>query len=142
MMEVTHDVLREMEQPAHTRCRDADAVQQRIALEEQQQAEKVRQREAKARLHGPCPECGSELTPITLFGRGPENPLSGAAVDAALLYYVEQGAGRSMMLGMFTEIGHVLAAICPSCRRIAFRGQPKDLRTEPPPCSTGQESWG
>jgi hypothetical protein len=94
-------------------------------LEEQQQAEEMRQREANARFYGPCPECGSELTPIMLFGRGPENPLTGAAVDAALLYYVEKGAGRSMMLQKFSEIGHVLAAICSSCRRIVLRGQPK-----------------
>jgi hypothetical protein len=71
-----------------------------------------------------CPDCGGTLRPIQLFGRGPANPLSGAATDTVVAYYTEAGAERSTWLAMFQEAGRVHASMCAGCHRIFLYGSP------------------
>jgi hypothetical protein len=71
-----------------------------------------------------CLDCGGELRPIKLFGRGYENPISGAAVDAELVYFADADAERSTWLSMFRETGRVHAKLCAGCRRISLYGIP------------------
>jgi uncharacterized OB-fold protein len=73
-------------------------------------------------LPNACPDCGDSLQPVQLFGRGPANPLSGAALDAAVIYYTDAGAERSTWLSKFEEKGRVEARMCASCRRIFLYG--------------------
>jgi hypothetical protein len=72
-----------------------------------------------------CPDCGGNLTAIKLFGRGWENPVSGAAIDAEVVHYAEADAQRSTFKSMFTEAGTVHATLCGKCRRIFLHGDPK-----------------
>ena len=65
-----------------------------------------------------CPDCKVELTTIKLFGRGWENPLTGAAIDADLSFYSDAEADRSLLSGMFKPQGGVESYLCPSCSRI------------------------
>jgi uncharacterized OB-fold protein len=71
-----------------------------------------------------CPDCGGELAPVKLFGRGSENPFSGAAIDTELSYYTDADAQRGTWLGMFTERGRVRTTLCQSCRRLFLHGFP------------------
>jgi uncharacterized OB-fold protein len=73
-------------------------------------------------LPNACPDCGGSLQPVQLFGRGPVSPISGAARDAAVIYYTDAGAERSAFLAMFEEKGRVEARMCASCRRIFLYG--------------------
>jgi hypothetical protein len=64
---------------------------------------------------------------VTLFGRGPENPISGAAIDAALLYYTDAAGERGSVwwgFGMLTPKGTVRTMMCTACRRIFLYGTP------------------
>jgi hypothetical protein len=70
-----------------------------------------------------CPDCGGELEAVTLFGRGPENPLSGAAIDAAVLHYADPDGKRGWAFGMLTPKGRVQSLLCTSCRRIFLYGR-------------------
>jgi hypothetical protein len=72
-----------------------------------------------------CPDCGGSLKAITLFGRGPQNPLSGAATDAEVVYYANAQTKRSSILSMFDAAGTVVATCCDNCRRIFLHGIPK-----------------
>ncbi len=71
-----------------------------------------------------CPDCNGELAAIKLFGRGWKNPVSGAAIDAEVMYYADADAERSSFLSMFEEAGTVRATICNGCRRIFLHGVP------------------
>ena len=86
------------------------------------------QKEIDAR-HGQCPECGDSYEPIRLFGRSGANPISGAAIDAELTYYTDHDAARSAFHAMYTEIGYIHAAMCPSCRKVDLRAEPKTYGT-------------
>jgi hypothetical protein len=72
-----------------------------------------------------CPDCHGELTKITLFGRGWENPITGIAVDADVSYYVDAEAERSDFSGMFKPKGMVEAYLCLACGRIFLYGSLK-----------------
>ncbi len=72
-----------------------------------------------------CPDCSGELMHIKLFGRGWQNPISGAAIDCELAYYADADAERSSFLNMFEEAGIVRATMCNDCMRIFLRGVPK-----------------
>ncbi|HEX8199838.1 MAG TPA: hypothetical protein VF590_05080 [Isosphaeraceae bacterium] len=121
---VCRDCLK-ADRAAEERRRLDEEARWRASADEQLRVQEARRRkETEARL-GRCPECGGPLHPIQLFGRGPTNPLGGAAIDAELSYYTDEDAQRSLMHRMFTESGFVLAAICSDCRRIVLRGQPK-----------------
>jgi hypothetical protein len=64
---------------------------------------------------------------VTLFGRGPENPLSGAAVDTALVYYTDGDPERGSVwlgFGMLTPKGKVRTLMCTACQRFFFYGAP------------------
>ncbi len=74
---------------------------------------------------GPCPDCGGALAAIKLFGRGWKNPVSGAAVDAEVMYYADGNAQRSSFLGMFREAGTVRTTMCVGCRRIFLHAVPE-----------------
>jgi hypothetical protein len=74
-----------------------------------------------------CADCGGPLEAVALFGRGPQNPLTGVAIDAALQYYTDAGANRTSLwwgAGMLTAKGTVQASMCTSCRRIFLYGIP------------------
>ncbi len=75
--------------------------------------------------HNACPDCGGLLQGIALFGRGPSNPLSGAAIDTAVLYYTDAGAKRSRWLEMLEEQGTVETSMCTACHRIFLYGIPR-----------------
>ncbi len=72
----------------------------------------------------PCPDCGGALVAIKLFGRGWKNPISGAAVDAEVMYYADEHTKRSGLLSMFEEAGTVRATMCSGCRRIFLHAVP------------------
>jgi len=80
---------------------------------------------SQSTLENQCPDCGGGLTAIKLFGRGWENPVSGAAIDAEVVHYAEADAVRSTFKSMFTETGTVRATLCGECRRIFLHGDPK-----------------
>lgn len=69
-----------------------------------------------------CPDCNGELSAIKLFGRGWKNPISGAAIDAELIYYADAEAERSSILSMYEPAGTVRATMCNECRRIFLHG--------------------
>jgi hypothetical protein len=69
-----------------------------------------------------CPDCKVELTPIQLFARGWENPLTGVAVDTGLNFYTDTDADRSLLSGMFKPKGQIESYLCPSCGRIYLFG--------------------
>jgi len=73
---------------------------------------------------GQCPDCSGALVAIKLFGRGYKNPLSGAAIDAEVMYYADEHAKRSGFLGMFAEAGTVRVTMCIGCRRIFAHAVP------------------
>lgn len=72
-----------------------------------------------------CPDCKGELAAIKLFGRGWRNPISGAAIDAEMVYYAEADAQRTLIQSMFEPAGTLQAAMCNECRRIFLHGIPK-----------------
>ena len=107
--------------------------QQRVRQEEDAAREAAFQQELRGQLPKeqtqasalpPCPDCGAALVEIKLFGRGAENPFSGAAIDTAVVYYTDADASRSWWLGMLKERGKVRATICRSCHRIFLHGVP------------------
>jgi hypothetical protein len=53
------------------------------------------------------------------------NFVSGAAIDAEVMYYADADAERSSVLSMFEEAGTVRATMCNGCRRIFLHGVPK-----------------
>jgi len=69
-----------------------------------------------------CPDCNGELTKITLFGRGWENPISGIAVDTELSFYTDEEAKRGNFAGMFKAKGSVESFVCNDCGRIFLYG--------------------
>jgi hypothetical protein len=71
-----------------------------------------------------CPDCNGDLAGIKLFGRGWQNPVSGSATDAEVIYYTDTDAERSAFLSMFEEAGTVRATMCNGCRRIFLHGLP------------------
>ncbi len=71
-----------------------------------------------------CPDCNGGLEDIKLFGRSWKNPLSGAAIDAEVMYYAAANAKRSSMMSMYEEAGTVRATMCHECRRIFLHGIP------------------
>jgi hypothetical protein len=73
-----------------------------------------------------CPDCGGALRAITLFGRGPQNPISGAATDTAVIYYTDAEANRSPWLSMLDIQGEVRTLMCRGCNRLFFYGVPKE----------------
>ncbi|MDR3577787.1 MAG: hypothetical protein P4L50_28305 [Anaerolineaceae bacterium] len=72
-----------------------------------------------------CPDCSGELTKITLFGRGWENPITGLADDAEVGYYTDVDAERSTFKGMFKAKGSVESFLCNHCGRIFLYGTQK-----------------
>lgn len=79
---------------------------------------------ASSALPTACPDCGGSLKDVTLFGRGPANPLSGAATDAAVMFYTDAEAVRSPWLAMLEVEGEVHSMLCRACGRIFFYGVP------------------
>lgn len=71
-----------------------------------------------------CPDCKGELEAIKLFGRGWKNPVSGAAIDAEMIYYTDASAERSSFRSMFDAAGTVQATMCRECQRIFLHGVP------------------
>ena len=77
-----------------------------------------------------CPDCGGTLVPIRLFGRGPLNPFTGAAIAADVAYYADEPARRGKLLAsiwkplMFKASGSVRAARCTACDRIFLHAAP------------------
>lgn len=69
-----------------------------------------------------CPDCNGELTKITLFGRGWENPITGMATDTELSFFTDEDANRSGLTGMFKPKGSVAAYLCQHCGRILLYG--------------------
>jgi len=86
--------------------------------------EQLQQQRTHSSALPPCPDCGAALVEIKLFGRGAENPLSGAAIDTAVVYFSDADASRSWGFAMLKEKGMVRATICPSCHRIFLYGVP------------------
>jgi hypothetical protein len=80
---------------------------------------------SRSAQESPCPDCSGELVAIKLFGRGRENPISGAALDAEVVYYTDENAERSFILGMLEATGIVRATMCSVCRRIFLHAVPK-----------------
>jgi hypothetical protein len=79
-------------------------------------------------IQGQCPDCKGELVGIKLFGRGYQVPLTGAAIDAEVVYYADADAERSTFFCMFEEAGTVRATMCNGCRRIFLHGDEAFLR--------------
>lgn len=71
-----------------------------------------------------CPDCGGSLREITLFGRGMSNPLSGIAVDAAVVHFAAAQARPGFWLGMFDAEGTVQSLLCDECRRVFLYAAP------------------
>jgi len=73
-----------------------------------------------------CPDCRAALIPITMVARGEANRLTGAAIDAEVAYYVNEGASRSVTFAarMFEPAGTVRATLCSGCRRIFLHAVP------------------
>lgn len=71
-----------------------------------------------------CPDCGGAMREIILFGRGPQNPLSGAACDTAVVHYTDAKATRSAWLEMFDVEGEVRSMLCRKCNRLFLYGLP------------------
>ncbi len=72
-----------------------------------------------------CPDCAGSMRAVQLFGRGPKNPVSGAAVDAAVVHYADGETSRSTWLEMFDVAGEVRAMMCQACGRIFLYGTPR-----------------
>lgn len=73
-----------------------------------------------------CPDCAGPLFAVTLFGRSSRNPVSGAAIDAAVVYYTNAEATRSTWLSMFEVEGEVRSMMCRACGRLFLYGEPKE----------------
>lgn len=74
--------------------------------------------------HHDCPDCGSTLLAITLFGRGERQQPGGTPTDAPLLYYAAASPKRNGWLGMLTEVGGVASYKCTGCERIFMYSRP------------------
>ena len=72
-----------------------------------------------------CPDCSGTMREITLFGRSSQNPISGAAIDAAVVYYTDAEAARSTLMQMFNVEGEVRSLMCRECGRLFLYGVPK-----------------
>jgi hypothetical protein len=126
--------IRQQEEAARQRAIDAqiraeqDRARQRreAALGEDLGQQLEKQRQLQSVSLPPCPDCGADLVEIKLFGRSGENPLSGAAIDTAVVYYAHVEARRGWAFGMLKEQGGVRATICTSCHRIFLHGVPLD----------------
>jgi hypothetical protein len=79
-----------------------------------------------AALPSACPDCAGPLHEITLFARSAENPISGAAIDTAVVYYTGAEATRSTWLSMFQVRGEVRTLMCGKCARIFLYGVPDE----------------
>lgn len=75
-------------------------------------------------LPSTCPDCGGSFRKITLFGRGMQNPVSGAAHDAAVVHYAAAQARRGFWLGMFDAEGTIDALLCGECSRVFLYASP------------------
>lgn len=71
-----------------------------------------------------CPDCEESLREVALFGRSAQNPVTGAAVDTAVVYYTDAEATRSTWLQMFDAEGEVRSMLCRACGRIFLYGSP------------------
>jgi hypothetical protein len=114
-------------------CRNAEAKQQaEVEQDEARRAheaanEMMKQRQGIPQVYpNGCPSCGSRLSPIMLFGRSGEAPLTGYPVDAGVAYYTDPEAEKSFWSTRFIEKGVVRAVICQSCHRIFLHGFPCD----------------
>jgi hypothetical protein len=74
-----------------------------------------------------CPDCAGPLREVTLFGRSAQNAISGAAIDAAVVYYTNAEATRSTWLSMFEAEGELRSLMCRACRRLFIYGEPKEM---------------
>jgi len=67
-----------------------------------------------------CPDCGTEMQPVKLFGKGP-----GGHEDVAVRFYTAGHATRGWT-GRFPAEGRLTARMCSSCGRIALYGGPDE----------------
>ena len=126
------DRLRQEEEAAQERvneeeirvARELSRQRREAAMQEDlnQQFEKQQQEHSVSLL--PCPDCRAGLVEIKLFGRSAENPLSGAAIDTAVVYFAYAEASRSWGFAMLKEKGNVRVTMCTSCHRIFLHGVP------------------
>src|SRR6476619_7439884 len=79
-----------------------------------------------------CPDCAGTMREVTLFGRSAVNPLSGAGVDAAVVYFTGADATRSIWLSMFKVEGNVRSLLCRECGRMFLYGVPMDAPSAEP----------
>jgi hypothetical protein len=75
-----------------------------------------------------CVDCAGALREIVLFGRGEVHPITGSAVDAAVIHYTDANAVRGAWLGLFQISGDVKSLMCSACGRIFLYGVAKPTK--------------
>lgn len=72
-----------------------------------------------------CPDCGSRLEPISLFGREEFNLRQGMGVDSGVRYYSDANEEQGFVTGRYAISGEVKASMCTTCYRIFLHGIPR-----------------